>query len=89
MVSEPKTGITVRKPQFKEITMKLKLNKKKMKTLSTDNNSIPAAMTPLVAGGQQDINSSYPSYRNCGGGGRVSMMEGPTCGRGYTCMDVY
>ena len=31
--------------------MKLQLNKKKIKTLSTDNNSIPAAMTPQVAGG--------------------------------------
>ncbi|NMR27247.1 hypothetical protein HH219_17185 [Pseudoalteromonas sp. NEC-BIFX-2020_015] len=62
-----------------------------MKTLSTDNNSIPAAMTPLVAGGQQDINSSYPSYRNCGGGGGgpVSIDYGPTCGQGYTCRDVY
>ena len=31
--------------------MKLKLNKKKIKRLSTDNSSIPVAMTPQVAGG--------------------------------------
>ncbi|WP_171041697.1 hypothetical protein [Pseudoalteromonas phenolica] len=30
--------------------MKLKLNKKKMKSLSKDNKAIPAAMTPQVAG---------------------------------------
>ncbi|WP_281561392.1 hypothetical protein [Thalassomonas sp. RHCl1] len=31
--------------------MKLKLNKKKLKNLSKDNKTIPAAMTPQVAGG--------------------------------------
>ncbi|WDE07451.1 hypothetical protein SG34_011485 [Thalassomonas viridans] len=31
--------------------MKLKLNKKKLKNLSKDSKTIPAAMTPHVAGG--------------------------------------
>ncbi|SFC30873.1 hypothetical protein [Pseudoalteromonas denitrificans] len=31
--------------------MKLKLNKKKLKNLSKDNKSLPADMTPMIAGG--------------------------------------
>ncbi|MFT4928427.1 MAG: hypothetical protein ACI8WB_004546, partial [Phenylobacterium sp.] len=31
--------------------MKLKLNKKKIKNLSKDNNVLPADMTPHIAGG--------------------------------------
>ena len=30
--------------------MKLKLNKKKLKNLSKDNNALPADMTPLIGG---------------------------------------
>jgi|GEM_PF-4842771 len=42
--------------------MNLKLNKKKMKSLSADFNSIPAEVTPKVAGGVE-----YPGYSNgCG-----------------------
>ncbi|MCF2907544.1 hypothetical protein L1285_04330 [Pseudoalteromonas sp. DL2-H2.2] len=37
--------------------MNLKLNKKKMKSLSSDSNNMPRNMTPQVAGGT-DINSS-------------------------------
>ncbi|WP_125716669.1 hypothetical protein [Pseudoalteromonas rubra] len=37
--------------------MNLKLNKKKMKSLSSDSNNMPHNMTPQVAGGV-DINSS-------------------------------
>lgn len=33
--------------------MKLKLNKKKMKSLSSDKVTVPANMTPKVVGGQQ------------------------------------
>ena len=69
--------------------MKLKLNKKKIKSLSNDNKAIPAEMTPQVAGGQ-DVNSSYPSYRGrgWGGGGALTMDYANTCGMGYTCPDV-
>ncbi|TMO54378.1 hypothetical protein [Pseudoalteromonas phenolica] len=73
--------------------MKLKLNKKKMKTLSADSSNIPAEMTPQVAGGTQ-INSSYATYR-C----PPPPIDGPsvdgvthcvanTCGA-YTCGDIY
>ena len=41
--------------------MKLKLIKKKMKSLSNDNKAIPAAMTPQVAGGYR---YTYQGY-NC------------------------
>ncbi|TLX46011.1 hypothetical protein C1E24_15960 [Pseudoalteromonas phenolica] len=73
--------------------MKLKLNKKKIKTLSADNSNIPADMTPQVAGGTQ-INSSYVTYRDCPpprtiSGGAVSLCQAHTCGMGYTCQDVY
>jgi hypothetical protein len=34
--------------------MKLKLNKKKMKSLSSDKVTVPANMTPKIAGGQQE-----------------------------------
>ena len=34
--------------------MKLKLNKKKLKNLSRDNNVVPAEMTPQIAGGTLD-----------------------------------
>ncbi|ALO43805.1 hypothetical protein [Pseudoalteromonas phenolica] len=68
--------------------MKLKLNKKKMKSLSSDNKAIPAEMTPQVAGGQ-DVNSSFVTYRCGGGGGRLTMDYANTCGIGYTCPDVY
>ncbi|MCF2907375.1 hypothetical protein L1285_03475 [Pseudoalteromonas sp. DL2-H2.2] len=64
--------------------MKLKLNKKKMKTLSTDHSNLPANMTPQVAGGT-DINSSYPSYR-CGGGNDTSLSaDGVTHCVAHTC----
>ena len=66
--------------------MKLKLNKKKIKSLSSDNKAIPAEMTPQVAGGQ-DVNSSYVTYL-CGGGA-LTMDYANTCGIGYTCPDVY
>ena len=63
-----------------------------MKTLSADSSNIPAEMTPQVAGGTQ-INSSYVTYR-------CQPIDGPsadgvthcvanTCGRGYTCGDIY
>ncbi|WP_404392392.1 hypothetical protein [Pseudoalteromonas phenolica] len=41
--------------------MKLKLNKKKMKSLSNDNKAIPAAMTPQVAGGFEK-RTNYKDY---------------------------
>lgn len=36
---------------YKDIKMKLKLNKKQMKSLSANDKSMPLAMTPQVAGG--------------------------------------
>ena len=78
--------------------MKLKLNKKKIKTLSADNSNIPAEMTPQVAGGTQ-INSSYNTYRcftqypACPGpiisDDRMTMCQAYTCGMGNTCQEVY
>ena len=35
----------------KDIKMKLKLNKNKLKNLSQDKKSLPAQMTPQIAGG--------------------------------------
>ncbi len=72
--------------------MKLKLNKKKIKTLSADSSNIPAEMTPQVAGGTQ-TNSSYVTYRNCPprtiSGGALSLCQAYTCGMGGdTCRDV-
>ncbi|CAH9053286.1 hypothetical protein PSECIP111854_01140 [Pseudoalteromonas sp. CIP111854] len=52
--------------------MLLKLNKKKIKTLSQDNSSIPENMTPQIAGGT-NINSSYNTYR-C-----QVTSDGPDC----------
>jgi hypothetical protein len=42
--------------------MKLKLNKKSVKKLSSDIKTMPADMTPQVAGGQADVDSSYRTY---------------------------
>lgn len=63
MVSEPKTGITVRKPQFKEITMKLKLNKSKLKDLSSQAITIDA--TKKIAGG--GLPDPHTKMVNCAG----------------------
>ena len=60
--------------------MKLKLNKKKMKSLSNDNKAIPAAMTPEIAGG---LKNEY-TY-DC----RLTLLPRYTCGIGYTCDNVY
>ncbi|NOU49390.1 hypothetical protein HG263_02365 [Pseudoalteromonas sp. JBTF-M23] len=54
--------------------MLLKLNKKKMKTLSLDKSTVPAKMTPQVAGGV-DIDSSYASY----GCPPKLISDGPEC----------
>ncbi|RJE73450.1 hypothetical protein BGP78_18725 [Pseudoalteromonas sp. MSK9-3] len=58
--------------------MKLKLNKKSVKTLSSDIAAMPAGMTPQVAGGQAQPDSSYITYRNC-----PSRIE--CSGRDNTC----
>ncbi|SFD37288.1 hypothetical protein [Pseudoalteromonas denitrificans] len=44
--------------------MKLKLNKKKIKNLSQDKQSLPAAMTPQIAGGV-DTNKSWFGHSEC------------------------
>ena len=73
--------------------MKLKLNKKKMKTLSADSSNVPAEMTPQVAGGTQ-INSSYDTYRCPPPPIERPSAEGMThcvantCGA-YTCGAIY
>jgi hypothetical protein len=58
--------------------MKLKLNKKKIKSLSNDNKAIPADMTPQVAGGV--------TSRPCG---PMTHDYQYTCGIGHTCPQVY
>ena len=44
--------------------MKLKLNKKKMKSLSKDNKAIPAAMTPQVAGGAVGVSAGMTCFKD-------------------------
>ncbi|SFD50152.1 hypothetical protein [Pseudoalteromonas denitrificans] len=46
--------------------MKLKLNKKKLKNLSKDNNALPAAMTPQVGGGTGTDGQSNVCTRSVG-----------------------
>ena len=57
--------------------MKLKLNKKKMKSLTNDNKTIPAEATPQIAGGTFFSND------------RLTHCYAHTCGMGYTCKDIY
>ncbi len=46
--------------------MKLKLNKKKLKNLSKDNNVLPAEMTPQIGGGGHRYKHTDPSRcRHC------------------------
>ena len=45
--------------------MKLKLNKKKMKSLSNDYKAIPAAMTPKVAGGFDTVPFTHDFAYTC------------------------
>ncbi|WDE02111.1 MULTISPECIES: hypothetical protein [Thalassomonas] len=45
--------------------MKLKLNKKKLKNLSKDKKSLPAEMTPQVAGGINDFPVATGCARYC------------------------
>ncbi|WP_170940796.1 hypothetical protein [Pseudoalteromonas sp. NBT06-2] len=46
--------------------MKLKLNKKKLKNLSKDNKTLPANMTPKIAGGGTFHTLTIPSaYMAC------------------------
>ena len=58
--------------------MKLKLNKKKIKSLSNDNKAIPAEVTPKVAGGRGFFTE-----------GRLTHCLIHTCGMGHTCKDIY
>lgn len=67
---------------YKENKMKLKLNKKKIKSLSSDKKSIPAAMTPEIAGGFDYQFSDI----DCG---RLTLIPRYTCGIGYTCPHVF
>ncbi|TMP78264.1 hypothetical protein CWB73_17070 [Pseudoalteromonas phenolica] len=61
--------------------MKLKLNKKKIKALSSDSKSIPAEMTPQVAGGNKyftDVTSAWG----------LTHCVAHTCGV-WTCIEVH
>jgi len=50
--------------------MKLKLNKKKLKNLSKDQNVIPAGMTPQIGGGAHKESQEPPcGTLNCQPGG--------------------
>ncbi|CAH9058662.1 hypothetical protein PSECIP111854_02248 [Pseudoalteromonas sp. CIP111854] len=51
--------------------MQLRLNKKKMKTLSKDKNSIPLAQTPAIGGGIL-TESLCVTYSHGGGCGTVA-----------------
>ncbi|TMP38797.1 hypothetical protein CWB96_19485 [Pseudoalteromonas citrea] len=57
--------------------MLLKLNKKKIKTLSQDAAKIPSDMTPGIAGGAQ-ADSSYRTYR-CQPNTNLCLTDGPEC----------
>ncbi len=57
--------------------MKLKLNKKKMKSLTNDSKTIPANATPQIAGGGFFTE------------GRLTHCLANTCGMGHTCKDIY
>ncbi|SFD19964.1 hypothetical protein [Pseudoalteromonas denitrificans] len=61
--------------------MKLKLNKKKLKNLSKDNNALPADMTPQVGGGRythvcrNTLNCNRLSEDGCASGGCISKTN--------------
>ncbi|WP_171040206.1 hypothetical protein [Pseudoalteromonas sp. S2755] len=57
--------------------MKLSLNKKKIKALSADKQTVPAVMTPQVAGGALRFSQD-----------RLTHCMANTCGR-HTCPDIY
>lgn len=57
--------------------MKLSLNKKKIKALSADKQTVPAVMTPQVAGGGLRFSQD-----------RLTHCVANTCGR-HTCPEVY
>ncbi|KAF7767774.1 hypothetical protein PCIT_a3865 [Pseudoalteromonas citrea] len=62
--------------------MKLKLNKKSVKKLSSDVKTMPAGMTPQVAGGQAGPDSSYPAPGrtiNCYTGNRYGFCAQHGC----------
>ena len=59
-----------------------KENKKKIKSLSSDKKSTPAAMTPEIAGGFDYQFSDI----DCG---RLTLIPRYTCGIGYTCPHVF
>ncbi|ESP90964.1 MULTISPECIES: hypothetical protein [Pseudoalteromonas] len=63
--------------------MQLKLNKKKIKTLSEDKNSIPHAQTPAVGGGNisESLCVSF-SHGGCCGTVAPSIR---VCSAGITC----
>lgn len=58
--------------------MKLSLNKKKIKALSADKQTVPAAMTPQVAGGNAFGPSDYG----------LTHCVANTCGR-RTCPGIF
>lgn len=47
----------------KDISMKLKLNKKKVKNLSKDNKALPMVLTAQVAGGAERFEGTH--YEHC------------------------
>lgn len=65
--------------QTKEMNMKLKLSKKKMKALSLDIHAMPTDMTPHVIGGF----TPYITVRDCDN--KWTMENRHTCGKGHTC----
>lgn len=61
--------------------MELKLKKTELKTLSMDLTTLPAELTPMVAGGNGQFGASEP-FRTC------MASEGETCPTGgeTTCV---
>ncbi|KZN50032.1 hypothetical protein [Pseudoalteromonas luteoviolacea] len=52
--------------------MKLNLNKKKLKSLSSDSNAFPADLTPRVGGGRgKAVDSEYTCY--------IDYTDGDAC----------
>lgn len=60
--------------------MKLKLNKKKMKSLSKDNKIAPSYITPQVAGGENPATN----FEICDGTGWCHTAKPNRCGPDHT-----
>ncbi|WDE06725.1 hypothetical protein SG34_007425 [Thalassomonas viridans] len=60
--------------------MKLQLNKKKLKNLSKDAQTLPSDMTPNIAGGFSDDCTPITDAKNCLGHTKSYYETGCGCG---------